>query len=117
MTSLQVVNPRDVSVLAPTDEATLTLITCHPFWVLGHAPDRFIVRAIRVDPPAAPLEARIEMPVELAVPPVSATASDSVSASVVAMTAANDDESIVQRVLERYRRIYNARLASEATTS
>ena len=114
VTSLQVVNPREVSVLAPTDEATLTLITCYPFWVLGHAPDRFIVRAIRVDPPAAPLEARIEMPPELDGPPISA--SDSVSASVVAMTA-NDDESSVQRVLERYRRIYNARLASEATTS
>jgi hypothetical protein len=54
------------------------------------------------------------MPPELDGPPISA--SDSVSASVVAMTA-NDDESSVQRVLERYRRIYNARLASEATTS
>jgi sortase A len=48
VTSLHVVNPHDVSVLAPTNEATLTLITCYPFWVLGNAPDRFIVRAAAV---------------------------------------------------------------------
>jgi sortase A len=49
VTSLRVVGPRDISVLAPTRDATLTLITCYPFWLLGGAPDRFIVRASRVD--------------------------------------------------------------------
>lgn len=48
VTSLQVVNPHDVSVLEPTEDSTLTLITCYPFWVLGNAPDRFVVRATRV---------------------------------------------------------------------
>jgi sortase A len=48
VTSLRVVGPREVSVIAPTSEETLTLITCYPFWVLGEAPDRFIVRATRV---------------------------------------------------------------------
>jgi sortase (surface protein transpeptidase) len=33
VTSLLVVNPHDLSVLEPTDDATLTLITCYP--VLG----------------------------------------------------------------------------------
>ena len=46
--SLRVVGPNEVSVLGPTDDATLTLVTCYPFWLLGNAPDRFIVRATRV---------------------------------------------------------------------
>ncbi|MGE0445109.1 MAG: class D sortase [Vicinamibacterales bacterium] len=50
--SLTVVGPREVGVLAPTVEPTLTLITCYPFWVLGNAPDRFIVRATLVTAPA-----------------------------------------------------------------
>jgi sortase A len=58
VTSLRVVGPRDVDVLAPTSEEVLTLITCYPFWVLGHAPDRFIVRATRVaDHPSTVIEA------------------------------------------------------------
>jgi hypothetical protein len=48
VTSLRVVKPQDVSVLDPTDDPVLTLITCYPFWVLGPAPDRFVVRAVRV---------------------------------------------------------------------
>jgi sortase A len=47
--SLSVVNPEDVEVLAPTPGPTLTLVTCHPFFVLGHAPKRFIVHAVRVE--------------------------------------------------------------------
>lgn len=41
----RIVNPRDVSVLAPTPEPTLTLVTCYPFDSIGAAPKRFIVRA------------------------------------------------------------------------
>jgi sortase A len=48
VTSLTVVQPRDLSVLAPTDGEVLTLITCYPFWLLGNAPERFVVRATRV---------------------------------------------------------------------
>lgn len=44
----KIVKPDDVSVLAPTDEAALTLVTCYPFYYVGSAPDRFIVRARRV---------------------------------------------------------------------
>lgn len=41
----QIVGPNDVSVLAPTKTATLTLITCYPFSFVGNAPKRFIVQA------------------------------------------------------------------------
>ncbi len=41
----RVVEPTDVSVLAPTSDSTLTLITCYPFSYVGPAPQRFIVRA------------------------------------------------------------------------
>ena len=40
-----IVQPRDVWVLDPTDEPTLTLVTCYPFTYVGSAPERFIVRA------------------------------------------------------------------------
>jgi|SRR5579872_1107062 len=47
--SFNVVNPTEVSVLAPsTEESTLTLVTCYPFYFVGHAPKRFIVRARQV---------------------------------------------------------------------
>jgi sortase A len=45
---ISVVSPGDVHVLDPTAEPTLTLVTCFPFFVLGPAPERFIVRAVRV---------------------------------------------------------------------
>jgi len=47
--SFRVVNPEDVSVLAPrAGEQMLTLVTCYPFYFVGHAPKRFIVRARQV---------------------------------------------------------------------
>ena len=57
----RVVAPDAVDVLAPTPYAALTLVTCYPFYYVGHAPDRFIVRARRVDdrePVAAEIEGR-----------------------------------------------------------
>ncbi len=45
----QVVSPRDTSVLRSTDEPTLTLITCYPFYFIGPAPERFVVRATPID--------------------------------------------------------------------
>jgi LPXTG-site transpeptidase (sortase) family protein len=44
-----ITDPLDVSVLEPTAQPTLTLITCYPFYYIGFAPDRFIVRAIQID--------------------------------------------------------------------
>ncbi len=43
--STEVVSPTDISVAYPTPNPTLTLITCYPFYYVGHAPKRFIVRA------------------------------------------------------------------------
>jgi sortase A len=44
-----VVDPDDVSVLSPTSVRSLTLVTCYPFYYVGPAPQRYIVRAVRVD--------------------------------------------------------------------
>ena len=42
----KVVEPSDTTVLEPsTVESTLTLVTCYPFYFLGPAPMRFVVRA------------------------------------------------------------------------
>jgi sortase A len=41
-----VVDPEDVSVLDPTSTPALTLVTCYPFYYIGPAPRRFIVRAV-----------------------------------------------------------------------
>ena len=42
-----VVAPEDVSVLDPTPARSLTLVTCYPFYHIGPAPQRYIVRAVR----------------------------------------------------------------------
>src|SRR6185503_5638463 len=47
----RVVNPNEVDVIGPTTHAMLTLVTCYPFRFIGPAPDRFVVRAIRVEDP------------------------------------------------------------------
>jgi len=45
---ISIVDALEVSVLDPTDTTVLTLITCHPFYYQGYAPDRYIVRAAPV---------------------------------------------------------------------
>jgi sortase A len=40
-----IVEPTDVHVLNPTDRSVITLVTCYPFYFVGSAPQRFIVRA------------------------------------------------------------------------
>ncbi len=47
----RIVEPSAVSVLAPTRQDTVTLVTCYPFDYLGSAPQRFIVSATLVPPP------------------------------------------------------------------
>ena len=42
--STEVVDPTDLRVLADTLDPTVTLVTCYPFYFLGSAPQRFIVR-------------------------------------------------------------------------
>ena len=45
ISSTSIVGPKDVHVLDPTNEPTLTLVTCYPFEFIGRAPRRFIVQA------------------------------------------------------------------------
>ncbi|MGH9443759.1 MAG: class D sortase [Thermoanaerobaculia bacterium] len=47
--SIRIVSPDDVGVLASTEASSLTLVTCYPFYYVGNAPKRFVVRARRVD--------------------------------------------------------------------
>ena len=42
---IEIVNPDDTQVLSPTPTPTITLVTCFPFYFVGSAPKRFIVRA------------------------------------------------------------------------
>ena len=42
-----IVAPTDVSVLDPTESPSITLVTCYPFYFVGSAPQRYIVRAVR----------------------------------------------------------------------
>lgn len=46
--SIKVVGPSDVAVLDPSGNEILTLVTCYPFYFVGAAPERYIVRAERV---------------------------------------------------------------------
>lgn len=43
---LLIVEPSDVGVLDQTQDASITLVTCYPFYFVGHAPQRFIVKAV-----------------------------------------------------------------------
>jgi sortase A len=47
--SLSVVEPHEVSVLDSNGIEELTLVTCYPFRFVGPAPDRFVVKAKRID--------------------------------------------------------------------
>jgi len=42
------VEPDNVGVLAPSGKNVLTLVTCYPFYYVGPAPQRWIVRAKQV---------------------------------------------------------------------
>lgn len=88
---VRVVKPNEVSVLAATGVPALTLITCYPFWVFGHAPDRFVVRAV-------------------AVAPGDVMAVTSVDTRGPTRLARADDEVLARLAVERYRHQYNGRL-------
>jgi len=44
-----VVDSRKGSLVLDTDAAMLTLVTCYPFYFVGHAPKRYIVRGELVE--------------------------------------------------------------------
>lgn len=41
----QIVDPKNRYFLNPTKKSVLTLVTCYPFYYVGNAPKRFIIRA------------------------------------------------------------------------
>jgi len=55
---VKVVAPEDISVLDSAGGSELTLVTCYPFYFIGAAPNRFVVRAHKV-PTAEPLEGHV----------------------------------------------------------
>jgi len=52
--AVEIVDPSDVGVLKASLHPILTLVTCYPFYFVGRAPKRFIVRAERLQDQKAP---------------------------------------------------------------
>lgn len=50
---ITIVMPSDVHVLEPTERPTITIVTCYPFYFVGSAPKRYIVRATLAEPGVA----------------------------------------------------------------
>ena len=46
---IMIVEPDDVHVLEATTDSVITLVTCYPFYFVGSAPQRFIVRGVLDD--------------------------------------------------------------------
>jgi sortase A len=57
-----IVRPDDLSVLVPTQERYLTLVTCYPFSYVGRAPQRFVIHARAVGQKSASLRSDSERP-------------------------------------------------------
>jgi len=47
--SIVIVDPKNVSILAPREQSSVTLVTCYPFYFVGSAPQRYIVQAALSD--------------------------------------------------------------------
>lgn len=45
VSSITIIPKSDISILAPTTDKTITIVTCYPFYFVGHAPKRYIVKA------------------------------------------------------------------------
>jgi len=58
--NIAVVDPGDVTVLHARPQASLTLVTCYPFYFIGDAPQRYIVQASLANPEQASSETVVE---------------------------------------------------------
>lgn len=57
VTDLKIVYPTNTKLIQPTaSDAVLTLVTCFPFYYVGPAPKRYIVRAEMIGPEKPPSE-------------------------------------------------------------
>lgn len=52
VSSIDIVDKADGRLLVDTDDPTITLVTCYPFYFLGDAPRRFVVRGAYLWPTA-----------------------------------------------------------------
>jgi sortase A len=110
--SFRVVKASDLSVLAPVDAPVLTLITCYPFSLFGHAPDRFVVRANRIGVNDETLAGSAAWtPSLIDVPVVRPPASNGTWLRTERDSDGNDP-GLVRQAIERFRLTYNARLVS-----
>jgi len=50
VSSIDILPKSDISPLTPTDEKIITVVTCYPFYFVGHAPKRYIVKATAKEP-------------------------------------------------------------------
>jgi sortase A len=50
VSDVSIVDATDSTLLAPTREPSLTLVTCYPFYFVGPAPRRFVVRGVLTSP-------------------------------------------------------------------
>ena len=50
ISNLSIVPPTDARLLAPTPQPAVTLVTCYPFYFVGNAPQRFVVRGVLIHP-------------------------------------------------------------------
>jgi len=57
--STSIVRPQDTSVLNAGQHSELTLVTCYPFYYVGSAPQRFIVKALEIPPSSRTLAAKL----------------------------------------------------------
>ena len=62
--STQIVTPNRVSVLDAADYPQLTLVTCYPFYYIGSAPERFIVKARQMTAQSSPEIMKTSAPVQ-----------------------------------------------------
>lgn len=53
VSQMSIVTPSNTESLNPTATPVLNLVTCYPFWYVGSAPKRFVVRADLVQKQAA----------------------------------------------------------------
>ena len=99
----RVVNPTDVEVLQPTPQPSLTLVTCYPFYYVGAAPQRFIVRAVPASAAVINATAPSPKPSPMAVPapPARVTRASRTKAEPKTQTAdENPDDSALRTVID-----------------
>lgn len=58
--NIKIVLPQETSVLNPTSDSSLTLVTCYPFYFVGDAPKRYIVSASLIGPTSSKTTLRKE---------------------------------------------------------